>query len=596
VTSDAAEIERFDPSLDGLLNCMVREVPGWRLVRSGAGPAFELELPSRRLRLQARLRHHAATGHHAFQSPLLMGNGSRLFPADPITCLALLIEEEALVGRTSLAGRERLLGRLAQSRRNVESALAARGDDLERLFAAPLDFIAAEQALLLGHPTHPTPKSYDEFGSEEAVAFAPEFAASFPLRWYLVDRRVLDAAGAGDIAPEDAAQALFQSDPALPAALRRRVREQATERLPLPMHPWQARHLAGREPLARWLAEGLAEDLGRIGNAFRPTSSLRTVYATHAPYMLKFSLSVRVTNSKRLMEPKEWRRGKQMHQLLSGPFAASVADDAPGFTVLGEPVHLALRDKDGAPHAESAVVLRINPFRGAAANGVIPVVTLCQAHPHGGRSRLAVHVGRIAARRGLPPEAAAAAWFARFLEVALAPFLQLEAAHGLLFSAHGQNLLLRIEDDLPVAVFYRDCQGAGYDVARADHLRRWLPDLGEDAANGVDTELGHKLLAYYLVVNATFHVIASLARGAGGGEGPLLAQLRRFLLARRERQPERARFADHLLTATRLDFKGNFLTCLRDINESHAGTEQLAVYRSIPNPIAAAGAPPFQTD
>jgi N2-citryl-N6-acetyl-N6-hydroxylysine synthase len=439
VTSDAAQIERFDPSFDGLLNCVVREVPGWRLVRaasrSGVGPAFELELPRRRLRVQARLRHHAATGYHAFEPPLFLGDGSGLFPTDPITCLALLIEEEALVGRTSLSGRERFLGRLAQSRRNVEAALAARAGDLERLFAAPLDFIAAEQALLLGHPTHPTPKSYDEFGSDEAVAFAPEFDASFPLRWYLVDRRVLDAAGTSDVAPDDAAQALFQSDPALPAALRRRVREQAPERLPLPMHPWQARRLAASEPLAGWLAEGLAEDLGRIGSPFRPTSSLRTVYAAHAPYMLKFSLSVRVTNSKRLMEPKEWWRGKQMHELLSGPFAASVADDAPGFTVLGEPVHLALRYKDGAPHAESAVVLRINPFRGAAANGVAPVVTLCQAHPHGGRSRLAVHVGRIAVRRGLTPEAAAAAWFARFLEVALAPFLQLEAAHGLLFSA-----------------------------------------------------------------------------------------------------------------------------------------------------------------
>jgi N2-citryl-N6-acetyl-N6-hydroxylysine synthase len=303
--------------------------------------------------------------------------------------------------------------------------------------------------------------------------------------------------------------------------------------------------------------------------------------------MLKFSLAVRVTNSKRLMEPKEWQRGKQMHQLLTGPFAAVLADEAPGLRVLGEPVHLALRDEEGRV-AESAVVLRVNPFRDAAAQGIIPLVSLCQAHPYGGRSRLAWHVDRIARRMSLAPEAAGALWLDRFLEVAVTPFLWLEAAHGLFLSAHGQNLLLRLEDDLPVAAYYRDCQGAGYDVARADHLRRWLPELGEDASNGVARSLGHKLLAYYLVVNAVFHVVASLARATTGDERPLLRRLRGFLLAWRAMMPERAGFVDHLLEAPRLDFKANLLTCLRDINESHAGTEQLAVYGSMPNPIATA--------
>ena len=189
---------------------------------------------------------------------------------------------------------------------------------------------------------------------------------------------------------------------------------------------------------------------------------------------------------------------------------------------------------------------------------------------------------------GIAPEAAAALWLDRFLEVAMAPFLRLGAAHGLLLSAHGQNLLLRLEDDLPVAAWYRDCQSAGYDLARADHLRHWLPELGQDASNGVERTLGHKLLAYYLVVNAVFHVVASLARATTGDERPLLGRLRRFLLEWRRAVPGQTGFADHLLEAPRLDFKGNLLTCLRDINESHAGTEQLAVYRSMPNPIATA--------
>jgi N2-citryl-N6-acetyl-N6-hydroxylysine synthase len=353
------------------------------------------------------------------------------------------------------------------------------------------------------------------------------------------------------------------------------------------MHPWQASRLREREPLARLLASGLAEDLGPIGTPFRPTTSLRTLHGDHAPYMLKFSLSVRVTNSRRLMEPKEWQRGKQMHRLLTGPFAAVLEDEASGLHVLGEPVHLALRDGDRQV-AKSAVVLRVNPFRDAAARDVIAVVTLCQAHPYGGRSRLAWHLDRLTRRMAIGPGTAAGLWLDRFLDVALAPLLQLEAAHGLLLSAHGQNLLLRLEDDLPAAAYYRDCQGAGYDLARAGHLRRWLPELGEEASNGVELALGHKLLAYYLVVNAVFHVVAGLARATTGDERSLLARLRRFLLAWRSAMPGQTGFVDHLLEAPRLDFKANLLTCLRDINESHAGTEQLAVYGAMPNPIASA--------
>jgi siderophore synthetase component len=155
VTNDAAQIERFDPSLDGLLNCVVREVPGWRLRRSDSGQAdvFDLELPGRGLMLRARLRHHSPTGYHAFEAPLLLGAEDRLRPVGAVACLALIIEEEALVGPTSRLGRERFLARLAESRRNVQAALLARADQLERLFAGSLDFIEGEQALLTGHPT-----------------------------------------------------------------------------------------------------------------------------------------------------------------------------------------------------------------------------------------------------------------------------------------------------------------------------------------------------------------------------------------------------------------------------------------------------------
>jgi N2-citryl-N6-acetyl-N6-hydroxylysine synthase len=172
-------------------------VPGWRVEGSGSGPpeAFDLELPRRGLMVRARLRHYSPKGYHAFEPPLLLGDPTRLLPVGPVACLALIIEEEALVGPTSQVGRERLLARLAESRRNVQAAVLARANELERLFAGTFDFMDGEQALLCGHPIHPAPKSYDEFGCDDAIAYAPEFAAAFPLHCiWSTDARSMPAA------------------------------------------------------------------------------------------------------------------------------------------------------------------------------------------------------------------------------------------------------------------------------------------------------------------------------------------------------------------------------------------------------------------
>ena len=80
--NDAAAVERFDPSLDGLLNCVVRELPGWRLVRAASGrpEAFQLGLPDRGLVIRARLRQHSPCGYHVFEPPMLFGTEGHLRP------------------------------------------------------------------------------------------------------------------------------------------------------------------------------------------------------------------------------------------------------------------------------------------------------------------------------------------------------------------------------------------------------------------------------------------------------------------------------------------------------------------------------------
>ncbi|WP_179954203.1 IucA/IucC family protein [Denitrobaculum tricleocarpae] len=600
-------LKTLDPSPTSFLNALLREYSGWTICREAAPGALTscqaeehaasgataqkklLVLPLRASGLSAYigLKHRSAAGRHCFYDPVLLGREPRSARPIDLTALAsLILHEPEIVGEVSAAGRATFLGRLLDSQESLADALDYRRGELDALFTRPLSFIEAEQALLLGHPVHPTPKSHDELSQEEVRALAPEFAAAFPLRWMLVHRERLDAGGTEDLPLRQALTDLIASDDAFPAHSLTLI-ENAPTHLPMPMHPWQAEHLLAQSGIKAMLANGDLIDLGTPGSSFHPTSSVRTLYAEHADYMLKFSLSVRLTNSVRVLLPKEWERGKQIHQLFATPLWQEISKRFPSFRILSEPVHMALKDSQGATIRESAVLFRQNPFKRDAALHTEVLATLCQDHPEGGCSRITALIRRIALREGRSEAAASLLWFDRFLKVVLAPFLQIHADYGLLFGAHQQNTVLSLQEDYPLRVYYRDCQGTGHSDSAHEVLKSYLPGIGGEAQNTVSDELGDRLYGYYLIVNNLFNVIASIAQGGSTDEASLFASLREFLLKLREEGLRDPRFVTKLLEEETLWSKGNFLTCLRDINESHEGQDQLAVYVPMANPIYA---------
>ncbi|KOG47020.1 hypothetical protein ADK38_45915, partial [Streptomyces varsoviensis] len=73
------------------------------------------------------------------------------------------------------------------------------------------------------------------------------------------------------------------------------------------LHPWQAREVRNRPAVAALFDAGLLHDLGPHGEPWHPTSSVRTVHRPGAPAMLKLSLGLRITNSRRENLRKELR-------------------------------------------------------------------------------------------------------------------------------------------------------------------------------------------------------------------------------------------------------------------------------------------------
>jgi len=581
------------------LNSLLREWAGWSIApvaatdpEAGTGARrLRIPLPSRGSVVEIAVVHLSSVGLHVFRLPF------REHRADaPARVLAFaefaaaVAHEPDIVGPAAAGAAPAFLSRVLQSLAAIEDALTRAPTPSLCLHADP-SFLEAERALRYGHAVHPTPRSRDAFTPEDARAFAPEYGAGFPLRWWsAAPGAVLQGASRAETAAELSA-GLAAEDP----ALDRQILAAAEGRVLLPMHPWQAARLGLDPAIGALFRSGQLIDHGPGGGPWFATTSLRSLYAPHARLMLKHSLSLRLTNSLRLIKEIECARGLAVDTLLQGPIGAAIAARWPHFHILGEPGYLALRGLDGAALPQTIVALRDNPFRGSSPRPAAVLAALCEIYPDGRGSALADTILRLGGRengaRGAQgTEAVALRWFARFLDVAVGPLLEMQCAFGLLFGAHQQNLVIGLDDGWPAEAYFRDCQGTGF-------VRECLPTLAE-AAPGLDLGSGHvfaaaeaaRIMTYYLVVNSVFAVIGAIAIAGLAPEAVLTRRMRRFVEALAGTDLRDKTCLRVLLDAPTLGSKGNFMICFRNINENTDVTDPLSHYVDLPNPLAAGGA------
>lgn len=568
---------------ENLLRCWVRE--------TGAAPlgtdTLRIPLPATDAALLVPVRHWSATGWHRFGPPVFDG-GAQNAPALDAVTLASLLGREAVSGErlSALAGITELVGRVADSVRHTARFLSFRRD-------APADpatdtpFLTAEQSLLLGHPLHPTPNSREGLSGAELPVFSPESRGSFPLHWIAVDRSVLACDSAWTergrtVSAERLALLLAGPDPELPPGA-----------VPLPLHPWQAREIRYRPDAAALFDAGLLHDLGPAGEHWHPTSSIRTVYRTGAPAMLKLSLALRITNSRRENLRKELCRGVEMHRLLrsglSGQWRAA-CPGRPGFDIVRDPAWLAVDKPDGTPLTGADVVIRHNPF--GPGDEAVCLAGLTSLRPWPGRStmcsRLARIIARLAARTGRRPATVSAEWFLRYLHTVVRPVLWLDGEAGIALEAHQQNTLVLLDPDgWPNGGRYRDNQGYYFRESRRADLQRRLSDLGAHSDTFVSDEVADERFAYYLGVNNVLGLIGAFGSQRLADERLLLAAFRRFL-AEAASGPAKTRstLPARLLEAPTLRCKANLLTRARGLDELVGPVDTQSVYATIANPLS----------
>ncbi|MGW1268983.1 IucA/IucC family protein [Streptomyces sp. NPDC002491] len=613
-------------AVENLLRCWVREAG----LPAPADGLLRIPLPASGAALLAPVLYWSPTGMHRFGLPRLAGAPEQTPPVDAVMVAALLAREtNPAAGWTAppadvppvTAGDEAwsisaadevrpvtagdevrpvtadsegvdLVARVADSLRRTAAFI---GERRERPADAADLFLAAEQALVLGHPLHPTPKSREGLSDGDARLYSPEARGSFPLQWLAVDPSALatDSAWTEGGRPVPAA--------VLTARLAGRGLPLPEGFAALPMHPWQLREARRRPEVRALLDAGLLKDLGPHGPPWHPTSSVRTVHRSGAAAMLKLSLGLRITNSRRENLRKELHRGVEVHRLLRAGLARRWRAAHPGFDIVRDPAWLAVDGPDGLPLTGLDVVIRHNPF--TPGDDVACLAGLVAPRPNGPRgaagvcpdaaavprSRLASIVHRLARHTGRSVAAVAAEWFLRYLERVVRPVLWLDGEAGIALEAHQQNTLLLLDaDGWPTGGRYRDNQGYYFRESRRADLAARLPGIGEASDTFVGDEVTDERFCYYLGINNVLGLVGAFGSQRLADERLLLAALRRFL-ADAARGPRRLRSSlpARLLDSPVLRCKANLLTRLHGLDELVGPVDTQSVYVTVPNPLRA---------
>ncbi|MGW4627074.1 IucA/IucC family protein [Streptomyces rubiginosohelvolus] len=551
---------------ESLLRCWTREND---LPRPD-GDTLRIAFPASGTALLVPVHYWSATGAHRFGAPALENAPADAPPADAAT-VAVLIGRE---GGESGAGD--LVARVADSVRHTAGFIEQR----RRSPADPAEadlFLTAEQSLLLGHPLHPTPKSREGLSESESRRYSPELHGSFPLHWFAVDRSLAATDSAwSDGGPATAEELLAPHTAGL---------KTPPGTVALPVHPWQAADLLHR-PQVRALAEtGLLHDLGPHGDHWHPTSSIRTVHRPGARVMLKLSLGVRITNSRRENLRKELHRGVEVHRLLSTGLAEHWQREHPGFDIVRDPAWLAVDDPEGTPVTGLDAVLRHNPF--GPGDDAACIAGLTAQRPRPGRpgmhSRLSEVVSGLRARTGLTGTDVSAEWFRRYLHHVVRPVLWLDAHGGVALEAHQQNTLVLLDPDgWPVGGRYRDNQGYYFRDSRRAELDRRLPGIGTVSDTFVSDRVTDERFAYYLGINNVLGLIGAFGSQRLADEQQLLTVLRQFLTETAELGSP---LPAYLLENRQLRCKANLLTRLHGLDELVGPVDTQSVYVTIANPL-----------
>lgn len=574
-------------SVRGLLNSFLREIGAFDIRCGGAdsglfppdeqGEPFMAMLPHSKSRIAGQLAYYSETGQHQYGGSFYMAdNGGTFLPVEPNRLIGAILEEVSLYDE-NMKRSERLSelrGQIENSMRKMRFYIAGALERGENGKSDLLDYVGSEQTLLAGHPFHPTPKSSEGFSDEELPVYAPEFRAAFTLHYFAVSAELVEE------------EQLDGYGEALAPAVLAQAERLLGERFPLyrliPLHPWQAQYVKRDEHVQQMLSEKTLIDLGPLGSAVYPTSSVRTVWDPEQGYFYKLPLHVRITNFIRENTLEQVSRTLDAAKILNslGVFGSRGSFQIlpeTGYRTIGCKTSAGSSDIDERLAASFAVVFRkADQLAGRESLNSFVVASLLESFP-GEREPKLIQAIRQSHEGSMPDPKE---WLAAYLRISMLPLLKLLADNGVSLEAHVQNSLVTIENGMPSQFYVRDLEGISVDRGRAEHAG-WVQTLvSADSPVLYSEDEAWFRLKYYFFVNHLGALVHTMAYHHRMGEEQLWTVVRR-LLEDEQNESTCSRLRDYigdLLTNEKLPAKANLISRFQERGES-------PLYVDIPNPI-----------
>jgi aerobactin synthase len=299
------------------------------------------------------------------------------------------------------------------------------------------------QRILNGHPKILLNKGRIGWGKEASETFSPESAVPFQLRWIAVKKDCLE----GKITEE--------------------MKDLLTEKdldyhfyHAIPVHPWQwDKYIAIQ--FADMIADKKIVDLGIRGDFYLPQISIRTLSNITQPEKDDVKLPVSILNTSCI-------RGLTANTITLGSEVSAILDKICNEDgLLRESGTKVLREHGGVsvshPHFSR---IRGAPYRYHEFLGVLYREALSTKLGPGERTMLAsaLHfqetagitlLAELVRLSGISSES----WLRLYFKKVIIPLYHLQLEYGVGLVAHGQNIVLRLKNNVPEGVFLKDFQG-----------------------------------------------------------------------------------------------------------------------------------------
>ena len=374
------------------------------------------------------------------------------------------------------------------------------------------DFQTVEAAMTEGHPCFVANNGRIGFDARDYLAYAPEAAAPIALIWVAVHQRNAHFSSLSDLSYEQ----LMRDE--LGEATVENFNQQliskgltVEEYIFMPVHPWQWQN----KLLTVFAADIANQDIVYLGSGddrYQAQQSIRTFFNRTQPTKryVKTALSVLNMGFMRGLSPYYMATTPAINQWLENLVAGDAWLQRCDFRILREVAAIGYHNRyyeqaikgDSAYKKMFAALWRDNPVARLKPGQRLMTMASFLHVDHHQQALLPA----LIADSGLP----AKQWVARYLNCYLSPLLHCFYQHDLVFMPHGENLIMLLENNVPVSAYMKDI-GEEIAVMNPDAV---LPEKVQRLA--VDVPENLKLLSIFTdVFDCIFRFISAILHHSG---------------------------------------------------------------------------------